>query len=284
MTTYAVTGATGKLGTLVVDSLLARGVSAGDVVALVRDTAKAAGLAERGVQVRTGDYDDPAGLPAALAGVDRLLLVSSPTVGSRVAQHVAVIDAAADAGVSRIVYTSVANADTTTMPVAPDHLETEAHLAKSGIPTVVLRNGWYVENYTDQLPQYRRAGALISAAGDGRIAAAPRTDYADAAAAALVGDVDTAVYELGGPAFTLRELAAALSEITGEELPFREVTLDEYRAGLLAAGLDEGTAGFVTALEAGTARGDLDLAPTALEELIGRPATGLRPALATILG
>ncbi|RTL71027.1 MAG: SDR family oxidoreductase [Pseudonocardiaceae bacterium] len=284
MTTYAVTGATGKLGTLVVDSLLARGVSAGDVVALVRDTAKAAGLAERGVQVRTGDYDDPAGLPAALAGVDRLLLVSSPTVGSRVAQHVAVIDAAADAGVSRIVYTSVANADTTTMPVAPDHLDTEAHLAKSGIPTVVLRNGWYVENYTDQLPQYRRAGALISAAGDGRIAAAPRTDYADAAAAALVGDVDTAVYELGGPAFTLRELAAALSEITGEELPFREVTLDEYRAGLLAAGLDEGTAGFVTALEAGTARGDLDLAPTALEELIGRPATGLRPALATILG
>ena len=284
MTTYAVTGATGKLGTHVVDSLLARGVSAGDVVALVRDTAKAAGLAERGVQVRTGDYDDPAGLPAALAGVDRLLLVSSPTVGSRVAQHVAVIDAAADAGVSRIVYTSVANADTTTMPVAPDHLDTEAHLAKSGIPTVVLRNGWYVENYTDQLPQYRRAGALISAAGDGRIAAAPRTDYADAAAAALMGDVDTAVYELGGPAFTLRELAAALSEITGEELPFREVTLDEYRAGLLAAGLDEGTAGFVTALEAGTARGDLDLAPTALEELIGRPATGLRPALAAILG
>ncbi|MBN9109809.1 MAG: hypothetical protein J0I34_13620 [Pseudonocardia sp.] len=92
------------------------------------------------------------------------------------------------------------------------------------------------------------------------------------------------VYELGGPAFTLREPAAALSEITGEELPFREVTLDEYRAGLLAAGLDEGTAGFVTALEAGTARGDLDLAPTALEELIGRPATGLRPALAAILG
>jgi NAD(P)H dehydrogenase (quinone) len=284
MTTYAVTGATGPLGRLVVSTLLDRGVPAADVVAVVRDPAKAADLQARGVQVRLGDYDRPETLPAALAGVDRLLLVSGNAVGQRIRQHTAVIDAAKAAGVQRIAYTSLLRADTSTLPLAPEHLATEQALRTSGVPFTLLRNSWYVENYTGQLDQYRAQGAIIGAAGDARVAAAPRADYAAAAAGALLGDGhDNAVYELGGPAVTLPELAAELSEATGTTIVYRDVPLADFRAGLLGAGLDEGTAGFVTALEEGTARGELETSTADLEALLGRPATPLREAVASLL-
>jgi NAD(P)H dehydrogenase (quinone) len=285
MTTFAVTGATGHLGRLAVTTLLDRGVPAGDVVAVVRDSDKAQSLAAQGVQVRVADYTRPDTLVPALAGVDRLLLVSSNAVGQREAHHRNAIEAAKAAGVQRIVYTSLLHADTSTTPLGVEHRATEQMLRESGLASVVLRNGWYVENYTDQLPQYLAAGAIIGAAGDARVAAAPRSDYAAAAAAALLDDTaESAVYELGGPAFSLPDLAAALSEVGGHELPYRDVSLEDFRAGLLAAGLDAGTADFVTALENGTARGELDVDTTDLEHLLGRPATDLRTALKDLLG
>lgn len=284
MTTFAVTAATGRLGRLIVTDLLDRGVAPSDLVAVVRDVAKAQPLQDSGVQVRVADYDEPGAMRDALTGVDRLLLVSSPTVGQRARQHGNVIAAATDSGVGRIVYTSLLRADTTTMPLGEEHRVTEQLLRDSGIPAVVLRNGWYVENYIDQLATYRAMSAVVGAAGDARVAPAPRSDYAAAAAAALLDDsTDSAVHELAGPAVTLPELAAVLSEAAGQDLPYKDVSLEEYRAGLLAAGLDEGTAGFVTALEAGTANGDLDGDPAVLEQLLGRPAATLRTAVTALV-
>jgi NAD(P)H dehydrogenase (quinone) len=285
MTTYAVTAATGQLGRLVITDLLDRGVAPANLVAVARDRTKAVPLAEAGVQVRVADYEEPGALKEAFAGVDRLLLISSssPVPGQRAAQHRNAIDAATATGVRRIVYTSLLRADSNTMPLGEEHRITEQLLRDSGLPAVILRNGWYVENYTDQLDMYRQIGAIIGAAGEARIAPAPRADYAAAAAIALLDDtIQAAVYELAGPSVTLTRLAAALSEVTEQELPYRDVTLEEYRAGLLAAGLDDGTAGFVTALEAGVANGDLDSDATDLERLLGRSATDLHTALSSL--
>jgi NAD(P)H dehydrogenase (quinone) len=285
MTSFAVTGATGHLGRLAISSLLDRGVPAADVVAVVRDAGKAADIAARGVQVRVADYDDPAAVKAGLAGVDRLLFVSGSEAGRREAQHRAVVEAAQATGVRRIAYTSIVHADTNSTPLAVEHRLTEELLHASGIDTVLLRNSWYVENYTAQLPQYRATGAVVGAAGEGRVAAAPRADYAEAAVAALLADAPgSATYELGGPAFTMAELAAVLGDVTGTDLAYRDLSPADFRAGLLAAGLDEGTADFVLALELATAAGELDVAPTDLERLLGRPATDLRTALTAAVG
>jgi len=285
MSLFAVTGATGHLGRLAVSELLDRGVAASDLVAVVRDATRAADLADRGVQVRVADYGDPAALEAALTGVDRLLFISSSEAGRREVQHRNVVAAAQAAGVQRIVYTSIARADTNSTPLAVEHRLTEQLLRDSGIDTVVLRNSWYVENYTAQLPQYRATGAVVGAAGEGRVAAATRADYAEAAAAALLADVPrAATYELGGPAFTMAELAAALGNVTGTDLAYRDLPPADFRAGLLAAGLDEGTADFVLSLELATAAGELDVAATDLERLLGRPATDLRTALTQLVG
>jgi NAD(P)H dehydrogenase (quinone) len=282
--TYAVTGATGQLGRLVVTALLDRDVPATDVVAVVRDPASAGVLAERGVTVREGDYDRPETLAAALAGVDRLLLVSGNAVGQRVRQHGAVVEAARSAGVQRIAYTSILRADTSTLPLAPEHKATEELVRQSGIAFTLLRNSWYVENYTDQLGQYLERGEIVGAAGEARVAAAPRVDYAAAAAAAITEDGhEGATYELGGPAFTFPELAAVLSQVTGRPVRYRDVGLPELRAGLLAAGLDEDTATFVTALEEGVAAGELDASAADLERLLGRPATPLGTAVRTLV-
>lgn len=283
MTTYALTGATGQLGKLVVPELLARGVAPSDLVAVVRDSAKAKPLADAGVQVRVADYDQPEALRAALTGVDRLLLISSSAVGQRIAQHGNVIDAGKHNGVTRIVYTSLLKADTNTTPLGGEHVATEGLLADSGIPAVVLRNGWYVENYTDQLDTYKTVGAIIGAAGNARVAPATRRDFAAAAAVALLDDSVTGVHELAGPPVALTELAAVLSNVSGVELPYRDVSLEEFHADLLSAGLDEGTAGFVTALEVGTANGELDGDPGALESLLGRPATDLHTAVTSLV-
>jgi NAD(P)H dehydrogenase (quinone) len=171
------------------------------------------------------------------------------------------------------------------MPLGEEHRVTEQLLQDSGLPAVVLRNGWYVENYTDQLGGYQAMAAVIGATGGALVAPAPRSDYAAAAAVALLDDdTDNAVHELSGAAVSLPELAAALSDVTGSELPYKDVSLEEYRAGLLAAGLDEATAAFVTALEAGAANGELDGDPTVLEGLLGRPVTELRTAMAAAIG
>jgi len=280
MPTYAVTGATGHLGRLVVAELLARGIEPGAVVAIARTPAKAAGLAEQGVQVRVGNYDEPDTLTSALSGVDTLLLVSGSEVGRRIAQHRAVIDAAKANGVGRIAYTSLLRADTSAMPLAPEHKATEEMLRASGITFTMLRNSWYIENYTAQLGQYLKDEVIVAAAGNGRIAAATRADYAVAAAAALTGSGhDNAVYELGGTPFTFAELAAVITDVTGTKVGYRAVSPAELVQRLTSAGLDAGTAEFVTALDEGIARGELDTDSTDLQTLAGRPSTPLADAV-----
>ena len=277
MTTYAVTGTTGHLGPLVVRELLARGVPAADVVALARTPEKAADL---GVPVRRADYSDTATLPEALAGVDVLLLVSGSEVGRRVAQHTAVIEAAKAAGVQRVAYTSIANADHSTNPLQPEHKATEDVLRASGLPFTIFRNNWYLENYTGQVPQYLATGEVLGIDGDARIGAATRADMAAATAAALLDEGTAgATFELSGPPITLAGLAEAITDVTGTKVAYRDVTAEELTAILRGTGLDDGTAGFVVALEESVARGDLDVRGDDLERLLGRPATTLADAL-----
>src|ERR1700712_3322020 len=280
MATYGITGATGKLGRLVVAGLQDNGFSAADIVAIVRNREKAADLAAQGVQVRVGDYDRPADWPSALAGVDALLLVSSNEVGQRVSQHSTVIDEARGAGVQRIAYTSILRADTTQIVLAPEHKATEELLAASGLNHTILRNSWYLENYTAQLGQYLAQGRITAAAGDGRIAAATRADFAAAAAAALTAaGRDNKIYELGGTAFTLGELAGVVSDVTGTPVNYHNVSAPELVAILTGSGLDAETAGFVAALDEAIARGELDTSSGDLERLIGRPSTPLVEAV-----
>ncbi|CAD5991595.1 SDR family oxidoreductase [Agreia sp. COWG] len=281
MTTYAVTGASGQFGRIAVTDLIEAGIAPGDIVALVRTPEKIADLAARGVVVRTADYADEASLRAALAGVDVLLLVSSSEVGQRVAQHANVIEAAKTTGVSRIAYTSVLRADTSELVLAPEHKATEELLRASGIAFTLLRNGWYIENYLGQIEQQKAAGEIVGAAGDQPISAATRADFAAAAVATLVGEGhENAIYELGGTPFTMSDVAAALSQATGTNIVYRDVTPDELAAGLQAVGLDAGTAGFVAALDVASKRGDLYTESRDLETLIGRPSTPLAEAVA----
>ena len=277
MTTYAVTGVTGYLGRLVVAELLARGVPATDVVTLARTPEKAADL---GVPVRRADYSDPSTLAGALAGVDVLLLVSGTELGQRVAQHTNVIKAAEVAGVGRVAYTSIANAEHSTNPLQPEHKATEDVLRASGVPFTILRDNWYLENYTGQLPQYLAKGEVLGIDGTARVGAATRADMATAIVAALLDPAtEGATLELAGPPLTLAGLAETITDVTGTAVAYRDVTAQELTAALRGTGMDDATAGFVVALEESVARGDLDVRSDDLERLLGRPATSLADAL-----
>ena len=282
----AVTGATGHLGRLVVTGLLDAGVPAAEVVAVVRTPERAADLAERGVQVRRADYTDAAALETALQGVDRLLLVSGSEVGQRVPQHTNVLQAAKAAGVPLLVYTSASKADDTPLPVAPEHTATERLIADSGIPAVVLRNNWYLENYDQQIRQAAETGELSGSSGDGRIAAATRADYAAATVAVLTAEQPApGVLELGGDeAFTLAELAEAVAAETGRAVTYRDLSAAEHLQSLLDAGLPAGTAEFVVGLDQAIAQGALDTGSRALSELTGRPTTTLAEHVRAVLG
>ncbi|WP_029261153.1 MULTISPECIES: SDR family oxidoreductase [unclassified Microbacterium] len=279
--TILVTGATGNLGRLIIASLLERGADPQSIVAGARDTAKAADL---GVRVVRLDYTDPASVAAAVEGVDTVVLVSGSEVGQRVAQHQAVIDAAKAAGVSKFIYTSAPKATTSDLVLAPEHKATEELIAAAGLPAVILRNNWYTENYAADLARAAETGVLTSGTGDGRVASASRQDFAEAAAVVALEDGHVGeVYELGGDvAWTYSDLASAFSEITGREVAFVPVSLDEQLAALREAGLDEGTAGFVAALDAGIRGGALAETDGTLARLIGRPSTPLIEGLRAI--
>ena len=234
----------------------------------------------RGRILRSVTPPDPSTLPDALAGVDVLQLVSGNEVGQRVAQHTNVVKAADAAGVRRVAYTSIANADHSTNPLQPEHKATEDVLRASGLPFTILRDNWYLENYTAQLPQYLATGEVLGIDGTARIGAATRADMAAAIAAALLDPTtENATLELSGPPITLAGLADAITDVTGTEVAYRDVTTEELTAVLRGAGMDDGTAGFVVALEESVARGDLDVGGDDLERLLGRPATTLADAL-----
>ncbi|WP_334148951.1 SDR family oxidoreductase [Microbacterium sp.] len=282
--TILVTGATGQLGRLVIERLLARGASPESIVAGVRDVAKATDLSALGVTVAVVDYDRPETIPAALEGVDAVLLVSGSEVGRRVAQHQAVIDAAAAAGVTKFVYTSAPKAPTSDLVLAPEHKATEELIAASGLPAVILRNNWYTENYAADLARAAETGVLAAGVGDGRVASASRKDFADAAAVVLLEDGHIGeAYELGGDvAWTYTDLAAAIAEVTGRPVEYQQLSTEEQTASLQAAGLDAGTVGFVVALDAGIRNGALADTDSTLARLIGRPTTPLVDGLREI--
>ncbi|MFE6172282.1 SDR family oxidoreductase [Streptomyces sp. NPDC056464] len=281
----AVTGATGQLGGLVVEDLLRRGVAPDHIIATGRDTDRLTDLAERGVQVRRADFADSGTLTEAFKGARKVLLVSTTDVGERLGNHTRAIDAARDCGAELIVYTSTLNARTAGMLLADAHLKTEHHLRDSGVPFVVLRNGWYLENYTSQVPLFLQTGVVPGSAGAGRVSAASRRDYAEAAAAVLTSEGHAgSVYELGGDdAFTLTELAAALSRASGQKVVYTDLPAAEYRRALLDAGLPAELAEVLADSDLGLKRGDLFTDSADLRRLTGRPTTSLTDALTEAL-
>ncbi|WP_329489258.1 SDR family oxidoreductase [Kitasatospora sp. NBC_01246] len=284
---YVVTGATGQLGRLVVEGLLAE-VPAGEVAVVVRSAEKAADLAARGVTVRVADYDRPESLAGSFAAGDRVLLISGSEVGRRIPQHTAVIEAARAAGVALLAYTSAPGV--ATFRLADEHKATEAAIRESGLPFSFLRNGWYTENYLGDAAGTVARGVVIGSAGQGRVATAPRADYAAAAVAVLLGEGDEGghadtVYELSGDvAWSLSELAAELARVSGRPVEHREVTPAEHRAVLVGAGLPEGFADVLVDVDAGIARGELAGTPGDLARLIGRPTVPLAESVRTALG
>ncbi|MFI5478362.1 SDR family oxidoreductase [Streptomyces rubiginosohelvolus] len=271
-----VTGATGALGRLVVDALLAT-VPAGEVVAVVRDKEKAAALAARGVELRIADYSAPETLAGAFRSGDRVLLISGSEVGRRVAQHAAVIDAAKAAGVAQLAYTGILGGPDADFALADEHKATEQLILDSGLPYTFLRNGWYTENYTANLAPVLEHRAVVANAGEGRIASASRADFAAAAAAVLTGDghLNTA-YELSGDtAWSLAEYAAVISELTGETIAYNNVPAATHQEILVGAGLPEGFAAILVDVDEAIGRGRLAGTSGDLARLIGRPTTPL---------
>lgn len=282
----AVTGATGHLGRLIVTDLLDHGVDPGQVVAGGREVDRLADLAGRGVRTARVDYADPTSMREAFTGVDTLMLVSGNEFGQRVAQHRAAIEAAASVGVRRVVYTSAPGADRSPLLVAPEHKATEEILRTSGLAVTILRNNWYTENYVPAVEQARATGVVVTSAGDGRVASAPRADFAAAASAVLRGDGhDGAVYELGADEpWTFDELAAAIGAVVGRDVVARQVSPDEHWAVLRSAGLDEAAAGMLVAMDGDIRAGLLSGGTHDLSTLIGRPTTPLVDALRAATG
>lgn len=274
----AITGATGQLGRLVVEKLKQR-LPAHDVVALVRSPDKARDL---GVVARAADYDKPHTLVTALDGVDTLLLISSSEVGERLVQHRNVINAAQQAGVKRLVYTSLLHADTSSLSLAEEHRQTEAELKASGLAFTILRHGWYTENYTGFIAGAVAAGAFIGSAGDGKVAAATREDFAQAAAVVLTGDDhEGKVYELAGDsALTLSELAAEVSRQTGRNIPYTDLPESDYARALIGFGLPAPLAHALASYDVCASKGALFDDSHQLSQLIGRPTTSLSEAVA----
>ena len=280
--TIVVTGATGHLGRLTIESLLERGVAASDIRAAGRSAERLAPFAEQGIQTAVIDFEKPETLAAAFAGADAVLLVSASEVGKRLPQHRNAIEAAEAAGVGRLVYTSAAHATDGNLILAPEHKATEEILAASSLPVTILRNNWYTENYTGLIDQAAATGELVGSAGAGRVASASRKDYAEAAAVVLTTPGhEGAVYELSGDtAWTFDELASTIGELLGREVVYRSVSPEEHTRILAGAGLDEGTVGFVVTLDGNIRDGELADATSTIADLIGRPTTPLAQGLA----
>lgn len=276
-----ITGATGQLGRLVVENLK-RKVAAENLVALVRTPEKASDL---GIEARAFDYNNPGNLAGALQGIDHLLLISGNEVGKRRQQHENVIKAALQAGVKWIIYTSLLHADKSSLGLAAEHKATEDALKASGIAYTILRNGWYTENYTGSVPGAVKAGVFIGSAGEGKISSATREDFAEAAAVVLTSEnQEGKVYELAGDDyFTLKDLAAEISRQTGKDIPYKNLTADEYAETLKGFGLPEGAAKVVAGFDIGASKNDLFDDSRQLSRLIGRPTAPLAQAVKEVL-
>lgn len=280
----AITGATGQLGQHVIESLL-KTVPASQIVAIVRNPAKATALSQQGITVRQADYSDEAAFTTALQGIDKLLLISSSEVGQRAPQHRNVINAAKAAHVKFIAYTSLLHADTSPLGLADEHVATEQMLAESGIAYVLLRNGWYTENYLASAPAALEHGVFIGAAGEGKIASATRADYAAAAARVISEDGHAGkTYELGGDAgWTLSQLAAELAKQSGKKVVYQNLSEADFAAALKGVGLPAGLADMLADSDTGASKGGLFDDSHTLSKLIGRPTTSLADSVKGIV-
>jgi NAD(P)H dehydrogenase (quinone) len=279
-----VTGATGQLGRLVIDELVAR-IPAEQVAAVVRDKAKAAAIADSGVELRVADYNEPETLAGAFRADDVGLLISGNEVGQRIAQHTAVIDAAKVAGVARLAYTGVLGGPAADFKLADEHKATEQAILDSGLTYTFLRNGWYNENYTAQIPVQLEHG-VVGSAGEGRVASATRADYAAAAAVVLTTEGhDGKAYELSGDeAWTLAEYAAELSRQSGKEVAYKEVPAEVYKGILAGAGIPEPMAEILVDVDVSGIRRDLLRGGSGdLSRLIGRSTTSIADSIAAAL-
>ncbi len=277
----AITGATGQLGRLVINKLKQK-VAAERIVGLVRSVGKAEDL---GIKVREANYDEPATLDQSLQGIDTLLLISSSEVGKRASQHKNVIEAAKKNGVKRIVYTSLLRADNSSLSLATEHIATEAFLKEAGIPFTVLRNGWYNENYAGTIPGAVAGGAIIGSAGEGKISAASRADFAEAAVVVLINEGHAGkIYELAGDeSFTMSELAAEVSRQLGKSIVYNNLPEADYAGALASYGLPEGLAQAIAGWDISVSKGDVFDESRQLSKLIGRPTTPISVTVAEIL-
>ncbi len=274
----AVTGATGQLGQLVIKHLLTK-TNPDQIVALVRNTDKAQALQAQGIQVREADYTKPGTLVDALTGIDKLLLISSSEVGQRIQQHQNVIDAAQQTGIGLIAYTSLLHADKSPLGLAEEHIATEEALKQSGIAHVLLRNGWYSENYLASVAPALANGGFIGCAKEGKISSAAREDYAEAAAVVLTSEDSQQgkVYELAGDEnYTLAELAAVISEVSGKTIPYIDMPEADFANALQGAGLPTPLAQLLANSDSGAATGGLFDDSHTLSKLIGHPTQSLR--------
>jgi len=277
----AVTGATGHLGQLVVAELIAKGTNPKEIIAVIRNRSKAQDLISKGIEIREADYKSEEALEKAFGGVNQVVMISGSEVGQRVQQHTNIVNAAKKAHVKYIAYTSILKADTSKMLLAKEHLATEQLIKASGIPYSFLRNGWYIENYTEQLKGALEQGAIAGSAKNGKISAATRADYAAAAVAAVKKAMPNAIYELGGEAFTMSELAAVVSRVSGKKVEYKDLPASQYAQMLMGFGVPQGFAEVLADSDIGITRGDLYTESTDLKSLIGRSPTSLESAVKT---
>lgn len=279
-----VTGATGKLGSKVVESLL-QTIPAEDLAVSVRHPEKAEHLRALGVDVRHGDFDQPDTLDAAFAGIDRLLIISADGDNdTRIRQHTHAVEAAERAGVQFIAYTSLANASESTNLMAPPHVATEAAILKTGIPYSFLRNNWYLENEMGSIQAVLAGAPWVTSAGSGKTGWALQQDYADAAAAVLSGEGhEETIYELSGPPLTQEQLANAVSQVIGKNVPFQQVDDEAYADIMKQAGLPDFVIPIVVGIQESIRNGSLDVESNDFEKVLGRPVTPLHQALTQLI-
>lgn len=279
-----VTGATGKLGSKVVESLL-KSIPASELAVSVRKPEKAEGLRARGVEVRHGDFDQPQNLEKAFAGIDRLLIISADGDNkTRIRQHANVVQAAERAGVKFIAYTSLANATESNNLFAPTHVATEAAIIKTGIPYSFLRNNWYLENEIGSIQGAIAGAPWVTSAGKGKVGWALQQDYADAAAAVLVGNGhENTVYELSGPLLTQEELASALGKVLGKNIPVQQVSDEKYAEIMKGLGLPDFVIPITVGIQESIRNGSLAVKSHDFEKVLGRPVTPINEALTQLV-
>ncbi|WP_413367191.1 SDR family oxidoreductase [Lysinibacillus sp. 3P01SB] len=279
-----VTGATGKFGTKVVETLL-KTVPAGQLSVSVRTPEKAKELQAHGVEVRHGDFNYPETLDSAFAGVERLLIISADGDNeTRIRQHANAVAAAERAGVKFIAYTSITSAQESTNLFAPTHKATEDAIKKTGIPYSFLRNNWYLENEIPSIQGVLAGAPWVTSAGNGKVGWALQQDYAEAAAAVLSENGhENTIYELSGKPFTQEEFASVLGNLLGKEVPIQQVDDAAYADIMKAAGVQDFVIPLLVDIQRSIREGSLDIESNDFEKVIGRPATPINEALTQII-